>query len=562
MPSAQGVDGETTTQVWLANKDTRERRLTLRQVAPRDLRIGTAVAGGGHHETMPYPDPFPNDRPYRRILAAEFNSLSPENQMKWEFIHPERGSYRFGPADDIVAFARRHNQVVRGHTLLWHSQNPAWLEQGDFTRAQLRTILRDHIRTVVSRYRGRIHQWDVANEIFDGQGNLRTSENIWIRELGPGIIADAFRWAHQADPKAKLFFNDYGVESINAKSNAYYTLIQQLLADGVPVHGFSVQAHLSLRFGFPTTLGANLQRFDDLGLDTAVTELDVRMDLPAGGTPTQAQLERQADYYRQALLACLGVDDCTSFTVWGFTDKYSWVPVFFPSEGAATIMWEDFRRKPAYYALRDTLAEASRRGVTDQIITRTQARGKVVSLTFDDGPDPEDTPQLLDVLRRHRVKAVFCLWGDHVRQYPNLVRRIAREGHTLCNHTMRHDDLSGWTRQAIRADLKATNELIRSVVPNARIPYFRAPYGRWGQSPQVAARLGMQPLGWTFAVEDWEEPGAAVILDRLRTRLQPRSIVLLHDGGGDRSGTVQAVDQIIPELKSQGWRFVLPARRD
>jgi endo-1,4-beta-xylanase len=560
-PTPQNTRAESTAKVSAANQDLSGRRLTLRQAAPRDLKIGTAVAGGGHHETMPYPDPFPNDREYRRILAAEFNSVSPENQMKWEFIHPERGTYRFGPADAIVAFARRHNQVVRGHTLLWHSQNPAWLEQGDFTPRQLRRILRNHIETVVGRYRGRIHQWDVANEIFNEQGVLR-QENIWIRELGPGIIADAFRWAHRADPKAKLFFNDYGVESINAKSNAYYALVQDLLADGVPVHGFSVQGHLSLRYGFPNDLGANLQRFDDLGLDTAVTEVDVRMDLPASGTPTQAQLEQQADYYRRALLACLGVDDCTSFTVWGFTDKYSWVPVFFPTEGAATIMWEDFRRKPAYYALRNTLAEASRRGVTDQIITRTQARGKVVSLTFDDGPDREDTPRLLAVLRRHNVKAVFCLWGDHVRQYPNLVRRIARDGHTLCNHTMRHDDLSQKSQRAIRADLLATNELIRRVVPKARIPYFRAPYGSWGASNRVAAQLGMQPLGWTFAVEDWEEPGAEVLLDRLRDRLEPRSIVLLHDGGGDRSGTVEAVDEFIPELKAKGWRFVQPSRRD
>src|SRR3712207_1633056 len=146
-PGAQG--GKSTTSVSSADKDRSERRLTLRRAAPRALRIGTAVAGGGPHETMPCPDPFPNDRQYRRILAAEFNSLSPENQMKWEFIHPEQGVYRFGPADAIVAFARRHNQVVRGHTLLWHSQNPAWLEQGDFTPAQLRRILRDHIRTMV-----------------------------------------------------------------------------------------------------------------------------------------------------------------------------------------------------------------------------------------------------------------------------------------------------------------------------------------------------------------------------------------------------------------------------
>src|SRR5919112_3008872 len=241
--------------------DLDSRAMSLREMAPRGFRIGTAVAGGGHHETMPYPAPFPNDRPYLRVMGKEFNSLSPENQMKWEFIHPKQHRYRFGPADRIVEFANKHGQVVRGHTLLWHSQNPAWLTDGDFTPDELKQILRDHIRTVVGHYKGDIYQWDVANEIFDGDGNLRTEENIWLRELGPGIIAKAFRWAHQADPNAKLFFNDFGVESVNAKSDAYLALIQKLRADGVPVDGFSVQGHLSTRLGFPTDLQQNLQRF-------------------------------------------------------------------------------------------------------------------------------------------------------------------------------------------------------------------------------------------------------------------------------------------------------------
>ncbi|UJW32106.1 endo-1,4-beta-xylanase [Saccharothrix sp. AJ9571] len=330
---------------------------TLRQAAPKKFRIGSAVAGGGHHETMPYPDPFTADRPYRDRLAAEFSSVSPENQMKWEYLHPERDRYDFAAADAIVRFAQRNHQVVRGHTLLWHSQNPAWLEQGEFTPDELRAILRDHVRTVVGRYQGRIQQWDVANEIFTETGELRTTDNIWLRELGPGIIADVFRWTHQADPHAELFFNDYGVESVNAKSDAYLALIQQLRAQGVPVHGFSAQAHLSTRYGFPADLESNLKRFSALGLETAITELDVRMDLPDGGVPTAEQLTQQADYYRRTLTACLNVRGCDSFTIWGFTDKYSWVPVFFEGEGAATVMWEDFSRKPAYYALRSALAD-------------------------------------------------------------------------------------------------------------------------------------------------------------------------------------------------------------
>ncbi|MDQ1295375.1 MAG: endo,4-beta-xylanase [Actinomycetota bacterium] len=333
--------------------------LPLRRAAPSRLNIGSAVAGGGHHLEQDYPDPFTYDTRYRSILGKEFSSLSPENQMKWEFIHPEQDTYNFGPADAIVRFAKTQGQVVRGHTLLWHSQNPTWLEEGDFTPSELRKILKDHIFTVVGRYRGSIQQWDVANEIFTDSGELRTQDNIWLREVGPGIVADAFRWAHQADPRAQLFLNDYGVESINAKSDAYLALVKKLRAEKIPVHGFSAQAHLSLRYGFPADLAQNLARFDALGLRTAITELDVRMDLPADGKPTAEQLTKQAEYYDQALRGCLAVKGCTSFTLWGFTDKYSWVPVFFDGQGAATVMWEDFGHKPAYDTLRSTLLKAT-----------------------------------------------------------------------------------------------------------------------------------------------------------------------------------------------------------
>ena len=339
---------------------------TLRRSAPRDLVIGTAVAGGGHHEDQLYADPFAYDVEYRDRMAAEFSSLSPENQAKWEYVHPSRDFYNFYPMDAIVRFAQENRQVVRGHTLLWHSQNPEWLEQGNFTDEELRAILKEHIQTVVGRYAGRIQQWDVANEIVkdDGSG-LRvgpTSEggNIWITRLGPGIVADAFRWAHEADPQAKLFLNDYGVEGINAKSTAYYELVKRLKAEGVPVDGFAIQGHLSTQYGFPGDLQANLQRFDALGLETAITELDVRMVLPEDGVPTSAQQAQQADYYRRALQACLGVEDCDSFTIWGFTDEYSWVPVFFTEEGSATVMTADYERKPAYYALQSTLLDARR----------------------------------------------------------------------------------------------------------------------------------------------------------------------------------------------------------
>ncbi|MEY9214994.1 peptidoglycan/xylan/chitin deacetylase (PgdA/CDA1 family) [Thermobifida halotolerans] len=170
--------------------------------------------------------------------------------------------------------------------------------------------------------------------------------------------------------------------------------------------------------------------------------------------------------------------------------------------------------------------------VTADIVDSTGRDGRTVALTFDDGPDPEDTPALLSVLSRHQVKAVFCLWGEHVRQYPEIVRQIVAEGHTLCNHSMRHDDLGAWSAEDIRADLQATSAAIREAVPNARIPYFRAPYGSWGQTPQVAAELGMQPLGWKMDVADWEPPGTEELVRRLVEGVTPGAVVLLHDGGG------------------------------
>ncbi|MGC4807580.1 polysaccharide deacetylase family protein [Micromonospora sp. DT233] len=198
-------------------------------------------------------------------------------------------------------------------------------------------------------------------------------------------------------------------------------------------------------------------------------------------------------------------------------------------------------------------------GVDAGLVETVAGGGRVLGLTFDDGPNPVDTPRLLDVLRRHRVTAVFCLWGDHVEAHPEVVRRIVADGHVLGNHGMRHDDMGAWPPERIAADLRATDAAIRRAVPDAPIPYFRAPYGAWGCSPAVAAGLGMRPLGWRLAVGDWDPPpGTDEIARRLLDGVTPGAVVLLHDGGGDRSRTVAAVDRVVPVLRAQGWRFALP----
>ncbi|MFB8030000.1 endo-1,4-beta-xylanase [Streptomyces sp. NPDC056465] len=309
------------------------------------LRIGTAV------DTTA----LAGDAPYRTEVAGEFTSVTPENVMKWEAVEPERGRYDWAAADRLVDFAVRNKQLVRGHTLVWHSQLPAWLDEDDFTAGELREILHRHITDQVTHFKGRIWQWDVVNEAFDDDGTMRDS--IWLRKLGPGYIADAFRWAHQADPKARLFINDYNIEGVNAKSTALHELVTTLRKQRVPVHGVGIQGHLAVQYSAPHDIADNLLRFDRLGLETAITEADVRIPLPADS----AKLEAQAEGYGVLLRGCLLTPGCHDFTVWGFTDAYSWVPDTFPGQGAANILDENYAPKPAHGTLRQTLTLAAGR---------------------------------------------------------------------------------------------------------------------------------------------------------------------------------------------------------
>ncbi|MEV5606442.1 endo-1,4-beta-xylanase [Streptomyces sp. NPDC052299] len=309
------------------------------------VRIGTAVDMAA----------LADDEPYRAKAASEFSSVTPENVMKWEVVEPNRGQYDWKEADKLVDFARANGQLVRGHTLLWHNQLPAWLTTGDFTADELRAILRKHITDEARHFKGRIWQWDVVNEVFNDDGTLRDS--IWLQKLGPGYIADAFRWAHAADPKAKLFINDYNIEGVNAKSTALYNLVAELRKQRVPIDGVGIQGHLSVQYNAPHDIAENMKRFDDLGLETAITEADVRVPMPSDSTKQEAQ----AEGYDVLLRGCLLTRKCTDFTVWGFTDKYSWVPDTFEGEGAANLFDENYKAKPAYSALRDDLLLAAGR---------------------------------------------------------------------------------------------------------------------------------------------------------------------------------------------------------
>lgn len=183
------------------------------------------------------------------------------------------------------------------------------------------------------------------------------------------------------------------------------------------------------------------------------------------------------------------------------------------------------------------------------------------ALTFDDGPDPNWTPQVLDVLRFHGVRATFCVLGENAVAYPDLIRRIAADGHTLCNHSWNHDvGLGERSREEIEADLLRTNAAIHAAVPDAEIAYYRQPGGAWTpEVVEVAEDLGMTPLHWSVDPQDWRQPGAGEITYVVRHGAFPGAIVLLHDGGGDRQDTVWAVDQILGQQPHRVDFDALPA---
>ncbi|MFE9439756.1 endo-1,4-beta-xylanase [Streptomyces sp. NPDC006602] len=309
----------------------------LRDLADAKGKVmGTAVTGSKLTGT------------YGEIAAREFNAMTPGNAMKWGSVEPTRGSFNWAEADQIVAFAEAHGQQVRGHTLVWHSQNPSWLTNGTWTAAQLSQLMNDHIALEVGRYKGRLATWDVVNEPFNEDGTYR--QTLWYNGLGADYIAQALTAARAADPAAKLYINDYNVEGVGAKSTALYNLVKSLKERGVPIDGVGLQAHLILG-QVPSTLQQNIQRFADLGVDVAITELDIRMQLPSDS----AKLTQQAADYKAVVGACVAVARCVGVTVWGFTDSDSWIPDTFPGQGAATPYDENYAPKPAYHAIAEAL---------------------------------------------------------------------------------------------------------------------------------------------------------------------------------------------------------------
>ncbi|MFN8018449.1 MAG: endo-1,4-beta-xylanase [Acidimicrobiales bacterium] len=324
---------------------------SLRELGARaGIRIGAAVDPGQLGDGL-----------LTTTLAREFSSLTAENAMKWYAVEPTRGNEDYAGADALVAFAEAHGMEVRGHNLLWaqDAYTPAWVK-AITDPDDLRAVVEHHISSEVGRYAGRVPRWDVVNEPLASVGT-GTSGSVFERVLGPGWLADAYRTAHQADPGAELWLNEYGTDWVPGKHAALLALVRQLLRDGAPLDGIGLQTHrLGVDGPDRATFERQLRDFADLGLKVAITELDVAI---RPGDPTG--LARQAEAYRTIVESCLAVTSCVEVTTWGISDRDTWLDGqgILPAPTRPLLFDDDFAPKPAREAVAAALA-AGRVGAT------------------------------------------------------------------------------------------------------------------------------------------------------------------------------------------------------
>ncbi|MFI5910392.1 endo-1,4-beta-xylanase [Dactylosporangium sp. NPDC051541] len=295
----------------------------LATTAEAATTLGASAAESGRYFGTAVANYKLSDATYSGILDREFNMITPENEMKWDATEPSQGSFNYSSADAIVAHANAHNQRMRGHALAWYSQQPSWAQGMEGTA--LRNAMVNHITNVATHYKGKIYAWDVVNEAFaDGGGGGRRDSNL--QRTGNDWIEVAFKTARAADPGAKLCYNDYNTDGVNAKSTGVYNMVKDFKARGVPIDCVGFQSHINSGSPLTSDYQANLQRFADLGVDVQITELDIQ----GSGTA-------QANSYATVVKSCLAVARCTGITVWGIRDSDSWrsgdTPLLFDNNG-------------------------------------------------------------------------------------------------------------------------------------------------------------------------------------------------------------------------------------
>jgi endo-1,4-beta-xylanase len=310
------------------------------EAAKAGLLIGSGAIKGTTSTADGRPSNYLAEPQFAQVLATQFNSLSPENDLKWFAVEPSEGVFEFEGLDRLAAFGKDHDMQVKGHGLISGCCNPDYLVSKINDPVAFRAAMVNHFNTIMKRYKNKMDRWDVVTEALETMGG-GLQHNDFYNALGPGYIAEAFRIAHDADPKAKLFLNENLVESLPGKRQELYDLVSGLVADGVPINGVALQMHETFQGPPPGVITEMTNFFHGLGLEVSVAELDVHTYDPI------SQAKIYGDVVSEALDA--GIKE---ISVWGFTDKhlYTWLP------GAKPLMFdENYNPKPAYFAVRDAL---------------------------------------------------------------------------------------------------------------------------------------------------------------------------------------------------------------
>jgi len=281
-----------------------------------------------------------------QLVIDNFNMIVPENTMKWQNLRPTADFWNWSDTDAMAAFAEKNKIRMRGHTFVWHQQNPPYVNNLK-TRESAIALLDEHITTVMTRYKGRIGEYDIANEVLNEDGTMR--DTIWYNVIGPDYVDIAFTAARKADPKAKLVLNDYSNENKGtAKAEGFFALVKSMKNRGIPIDGVGMQMHLQATANFDEqAVRDNIRRFNDLGLFVTFTEIDVRIPVPVTPEGEAAQI---AVYTTLLEIARTG-SNANNVIVWCYTDKNSWIPRTFPGFGSAHLFDADLKPKPAFLAL-------------------------------------------------------------------------------------------------------------------------------------------------------------------------------------------------------------------
>lgn len=282
------------------------------------------------------------DQKTSKFIAANFNMIVPEDTMKWRNLRPTKDFWNWSDLDNMVKYAEKNRIKIKGHVFLWHEQNPGYVNTKK-SREEAIALMEEQITTVMSRYRGKIQEYEIVNEMLNEDGSMR--ETPWYKNIGPDYIDLAFHTARKADPDAVLIINDFNNEYMGtAKGDSCYELVKGMKQRGVPIDAVGFQLHLIANPLDREAFINNIRRYHELGIAVKFTELDVRIKNPV--TPEKEKI--QLDIYMDIMKAALNEKNTASIIFWGYTDRLSWVPRFFGGYGSACPFDKNDKPKPVF----------------------------------------------------------------------------------------------------------------------------------------------------------------------------------------------------------------------